>query len=110
MDIVEAEELTGAHQDDIRLLITTVDNVASLGNAILGGSGKVGDRLTGEGHDGGAGVPLFVVSLAIFDCYLHPTQTQVNTKPPDSQQTSGEATIRHIPDAEAQHLHFSGTI
>ena len=64
--------LTSSHEDDIGLGITAVDDVASLGDTLLGGSRKVGDRLTGQGQDGGAGVPLHVHALAVLNCNLQP--------------------------------------
>ena len=62
--------LTSAHEDDIGLGITTVDDVAALGDTILGGARQVGHGLTGEGHDGGAGVALLVHALAVLNCNL----------------------------------------
>ena len=62
--------LTSAHEDDIGLGITAVDDVAALGDALLGGTGQVGHGLTGEGQNGWAGVALLVDALAVLNCNL----------------------------------------
>ena len=69
--------LTSGQDDGIRLLITTVHNVATLGHTLLGGAWQVGDPLPGQRQDGGAAIALLVDSPVVLYCHLHPNIAHV---------------------------------